>query len=141
MNTAVFTSQRRPGTAPAEVDPLLLWPTLFLLLFGLVMVYSASIAMAEGSKFTGHQPEYFLLRHAIFLAVGLVCGVVAFQVPMRFWQELAPWLFLFGVALLVVVLIPHVGRSVNDLRLQIKLYGKESSDRDLTAGIKHLDIV
>ena len=113
MNTAVFTSQRRPGTAPAEVDPLLLWPTLFLLLFGLVMVYSASIAMAEGSKFTGHQPEYFLFRHAIFLAVGLVCGVVAFQVPMRFWQELAPWLFLFGVALLVVVLIPHVGRSVN----------------------------
>lgn len=113
MNTSAFTSQRRHGTAPAEVDPLLLWPTLFLLLLGLVMVYSASIAMAEGSKFTGHQPEYFLVRHAIFLAVGLVCGVVAFQVPMRFWQGLAPWLFLFGVALLVLVLIPHVGRSVN----------------------------
>jgi cell division protein FtsW len=113
MNTAVFTSQRRPAAAAAEVDPLLLWPSLFLLLFGLVMVYSASIAMAEGSKFTGHQPEYFLIRHSIFLAVGLVCGVVAFQVPMRFWQELAPWLFLFGVALLVLVLIPHVGRSVN----------------------------
>jgi cell division protein FtsW len=113
MNTAVFTSQRRPGAAQAELDPLLLWPTLFLLLFGLVMVYSASIAMAEGSKFTGHQPEYFLMRHAIFLAIGLVCGVVAFQVPLRFWQELAPWLFLAGVALLVVVLIPHVGRSVN----------------------------
>jgi len=31
--------------------------------------------------------------------------------------------------------------SVNDLRLQIKLYGKESKDRDLTAGIQHLDIV
>jgi twitching motility protein PilU len=31
--------------------------------------------------------------------------------------------------------------SVNDLRLQIKLYGKEAKDRDLTAGIKHLDIV
>jgi cell division protein FtsW len=113
MNTAVFTSQRRHGAAQAELDPLLLWPALFLLLFGLVMVYSASIAMAEGSKFTGHQPEYFLIRHAIFLAIALVCGVVAFQVPMRFWQELAPWLFLAGVALLAVVLIPHVGRSVN----------------------------
>jgi cell division protein FtsW len=113
MSAAVFTSQRRPGTAPAEVDPLLLWPGLFLLLFGLVMVYSASIAMAEGSKFTGHQPEYFLIRHAIFLAVGLVCGVVAFQVPLRFWQELAPYLFLAGVALLFLVVIPHVGRSVN----------------------------
>jgi cell division protein FtsW len=113
MNAAVFTSRRRAGTAPAEVDPLLLWPALFLLLLGLVMVYSASIAMAEGSKFTGHQPEYFLIRHAIFLAIGLVCGVVTFQVPLRFWQELAPWLFLGGVALLVIVLIPHVGRSVN----------------------------
>ena len=113
MNTAVFTSQRRQGAAQAELDPLLLWPALFLLLFGLVMVYSASIAMAEGSKFTGHQPEYFLIRHAIFLAIALVCGVVAFQVPLRFWQELAPWLFLAGVALLAVVLIPHVGRSVN----------------------------
>jgi cell division protein FtsW len=113
MNTVVFSSRRRGGTAQAELDPLLLWPPLFLLLFGLVMVYSASIAMAEGSKFTGHQPEYFLIRHAIFLAIGLVCGVVAFQVPMRFWQQFAPYLFVAGVLLLVVVLIPHVGRSVN----------------------------
>ncbi len=113
MNTAVFTSRRRAVAMPVELDPLLLWPTLFLLLLGLVMVYSASIAMAEGSKFTGHQETYFLLRHAIFLAIGLVVGVVAFQVPLRFWQEFAPWLFLAGVVLLVIVLIPHVGRSVN----------------------------
>jgi cell division protein FtsW len=113
MNTAVFTARRRPGAAPSEIDPLLLWPALFLLLLGLVMVYSASIAMAEGSKFTGHNAEYFLIRHAIFLVIGLVVGVVAFQVPLRFWQEFAPWLFLAGVALLALVLIPHVGRSVN----------------------------
>jgi cell division protein FtsW len=114
MSAAVFSSRRRViGATPAELDPLLLWPALFLLLGGLVMVYSASIAMAEGSQFTGHQSNYFLIRHAIFLAIGLVCGVVAFQVPMRFWQEFAPWLFLVGVFLLVVVLIPHVGRSVN----------------------------
>jgi cell division protein FtsW len=113
VNTAAFTSRRQPVATSAELDPLLLWPALFLLLLGLVMVYSASIAMAEGSKFTGHQPEYFLIRHAIFLTIGLVCGVVAFQVPLRFWQEFAPWLFLVGVVLLAVVLIPHVGRSVN----------------------------
>ncbi|HTY02906.1 MAG TPA: putative lipid II flippase FtsW [Rhodocyclaceae bacterium] len=113
MNTAVFTSRRRVGPTPAELDPLLLWPALFLLLFGLVMVYSASIAMAEGSQFTGHQSYYFLLRHGVFLCIGLVFGVVTFQIPLRFWQELAPWLFIAGVLLLVVVLIPHVGRSVN----------------------------
>ncbi|HZV54661.1 MAG TPA: putative lipid II flippase FtsW [Rhodocyclaceae bacterium] len=113
MNTAVFSSRRRPAATPAELDPLLLWPALFLLLFGLVMVYSASIAMAEGSQFTGHQAPYFLFRHAVFLTIGLVAGVVSFQVPLRFWQQLSPWLFLAGVFLLVVVLIPHVGRSVN----------------------------
>jgi cell division protein FtsW len=117
MSTAqVFSSRLRrqaPATTVADLDPLLLWPALFLLLFGLVMVYSASIATAEGSQFTGHQSSYFLVRHGIFLAIGLVAGVLAFQVPLRFWQELAPWLFLAGVLLLVVVLIPHVGRSVN----------------------------
>ncbi len=112
MTAAVFTS-RRSGAAPAELDPLLLWPALFLLLLGLVMVYSSSIALAEGSKFTGHQPEYFLVRHTIFLMIGLVFGVVAFQVPLRFWQDMAPYMFLAGVALLVLVLIPHVGRTVN----------------------------
>lgn len=114
--SAVFSSLRRPAPARApgdELDPLLLWPALGLLMFGLVMVYSASIAMAEGSKFTGHQSTYFLVRHGVFLAVGFVAAVVAFQVPLRFWQQMSPWLFLAGVVLLVVVLIPHVGRSVN----------------------------
>lgn len=97
----------------ADVDPWVLWPGLFLLLFGLIMVYSASIATAEGSQFTGNNAGYFLIRHALFLGIGLVVGTMAFQVPLRFWQALAPWAFVVGVALLAVVLIPHVGRSVN----------------------------
>ena len=99
--------------APAELDGLLLWPAVGLLLLGLVMVYSSSIAMAEGSRFTGNQSAYFLFRHAVFLCIGLVAGVMAFQIPLRLWQQAAPWLFLAGVALLLLVLIPHVGRSVN----------------------------
>jgi cell division protein FtsW len=86
---------------------------LSLVLFGLVMVYSASIATAEGSQFTGHQPAYFLIRHSVFLAIGLVIATVAFQVPLRVWQHAAPWLFLASVALLLLVIVPHVGRSVN----------------------------
>ena len=121
MNTAVFTSRRGGAASPDELDPLLLWPALLLLLLGLVMVYSASIAMAEGSKFTGHQSSYFLVRHATFLAVGLVIGLAAFQVPLRLWQNLAPWLFLAGVLLLVVVLIPYVGREVNGARRWLPL--------------------
>jgi cell division protein FtsW len=116
MSGAVFTSNRRllrSAAAVPELDPLLLWPALGLLLLGLVMVYSASIATAEGSRFTGNQATYFLARHAVFLAVGLFVGALAFQVPLRTWQQASPWLFATGVVLLVIVLIPHVGRSVN----------------------------
>ncbi len=100
---------------------MLVWPALALLLFGMVMVYSASIATAEGSRFTGHQPAYFLVRQGVFLALGLIAAVVAFQVPLRVWQQGAPWLFLFGVTLLVLVLIPHVGREVNGARRWLSL--------------------
>ena len=96
-----------------EFDAWLLWPALMLLLFGLVMVYSASIATAEGSKFTGYQSAYFLVRHGIFVSIGLIAGVVAFQIPLRVWQQAAPWLFVVGFLLLLAVLVPHVGRSVN----------------------------
>ncbi|MDO9449732.1 MAG: putative lipid II flippase FtsW [Rugosibacter sp.] len=106
-----WNSMARP-TSP-EMDPLLLWPAIGLLLLGLVMVYSASIAMAEGSRFTGNQSSYFLVRHAVFLVVGVGAAMIAFQVPMRLWQQVSLWLFLAGLFLLIVVLIPHIGRSVN----------------------------
>ncbi len=115
------TWARMPARAASEIDDLLLWAALGLLLLGLVMVYSASIATAEGSRFTGNQSTYFLLRHAVFLAVGLALGLVAFQVPLKLWQEVAPWLFLAGFVLLLVVLIPHVGRSVNGAQRWIGL--------------------
>ncbi len=103
----------RPADVTRELDPLLIWSSIALLALGLVMVYSASIAIAEGSRFTAHQSHYFLLRHAMFLLVGIGSGVVAFQFSMRQWQQLAPWLFMLGVLLLTVVLIPGLGREVN----------------------------
>ncbi len=122
MNTALLN--RRLGgssTAPDEIDPLLLWSALGLLLLGLVMVYSASIATAEGNAYTGHQPAYYLIRHAVFLSIGLVGGLLAFQIPLRFWQQFAPWMFVGAVVLLIVVLIPGIGRSVNGAQRWIGL--------------------
>ena len=104
-----------------DLDPMLVWSALALLLFGLVMVYSSSIATAEGSKFSGHSQVFFLARHSVFLAIGFIAGVVVFQMPVRAWQDLAPWLFLAGVVLLVIVLIPHVGRDVNGARRWLPL--------------------
>ncbi len=102
-------------------DQGLLWMVLLLLGFGLVMVYSASIAMAEADKAFGHNSTYFLVRHAIFLMVGLMAGFMAFQFPTRFWQRMAPMLFLAGLVLLMAVLIPGIGREVNGSRRWIPL--------------------
>jgi cell division protein FtsW len=107
--------------AMAVYDASLAWAVLILLAIGLVMVYSSSIAMAEASPFTGYRPWYFLARHAMFLAAGLVAALVAFQIPLRAWQKLAPWLFIAGAVLLVLVLVPHVGKSVNGSRRWISL--------------------
>ena len=97
----------------ADFDAGLLWVTILLAGLGLVMVYSASIAIAEAARYSGHQPAYYLLRHAAFLLIGALAAVFAFQVPLGFWQRAAPYLFLLGAGLLTAVLIPGVGREVN----------------------------
>ena len=102
--------QKKRAPLPAY-DETLAWLTLSLLGLGLVMVYSASIAIAEAGKW--HQPTYFLMRHALFLGISIALAAIAFQLPMHLWQRMSPYLFLLGAGLLVLVLIPGVGHEVN----------------------------
>ncbi len=118
MTTLSLGSSRR---VIAEYDSVLTWIVTALLALGLVMVYSSSIATAEAGKFTGYQPSYYLIRHAVFVSIGLLAGVVVFQVPTKTWQNWAPYLFLLGVVLLMLVLIPGVGRAVNGSRRWLSL--------------------
>ena len=110
-----------PRRMPTEVDLTLLWSGLMLLLIGMVMVYSSSIAIAEVGRFTGNNPAYYLIRHAVFLAIGLVAAGFVFQIPIATWQQLAPWLFVAGFVLLALVLVPGVGRDVNGARRWLSL--------------------
>lgn len=103
----------RERMSSPNYDQMLLWVTLVLLGLGLVMVYSASIAIAEADKATGHQTTYYLVRQSIFIVIGLCAGFMSFQIPVMWWQKMAPYLFLIGLFLLVLVLIPGVGRNVN----------------------------
>jgi cell division protein FtsW len=105
-----------PRRMPAEVDLTLLWSGLILLLIGMVMVYSASIAIAEAGRATGNHPAYYLVRQGVFLTVGLIAAGLSFQVPLTAWQKIAPWLFVAGFVLLALVLIPGIGRDVNGAR-------------------------
>ena len=126
--TASATLRRAPlSPLPREPrammtwDASLAWCTLILLAFGLVMVYSASIAMAEASSHTGYRAWYFLARHALFLAFGLVAAFFAFQIPLKVWQRVAAWSFIAGAALLVLVLVPGIGKSVNGSKRWLSL--------------------
>ncbi len=112
---------RQPAPRELGMDQGLLWAALLLLALGLVMVYSASIAMAEAERFTGFRSSYFLGRHAAYLAIGLAAAAIAFRVPLWVWQKLSPWLFLAGAILLVAVLLPAIGREVNGSRRWIAL--------------------
>jgi cell division protein FtsW len=110
-----------PARRDSSLDPLLLWVALLLAAIGLVMVYSASIAMAEAERFTGFRSTYFLSRHAAYLGFGLAVAFAMFRVPIALWQKAAPWLFMLGTGLLVLVLIPGLGREVNGSRRWIPM--------------------
>jgi cell division protein FtsW len=105
-----------PARRTSTLDPALVWSAVLLGSIGLVMVYSASISMAEAERFTGFMPTYFLVRHAAYLAIGLACATALFKVPVWLWQRASPWLFVLGILLLVIVLIPGVGHEVNGAR-------------------------
>jgi cell division protein FtsW len=120
--SAPFVAQPRDVRAMLTYDVSLAWTTLLLLAFGLVMVYSASIAMSEASAHTGNRAWYFLMRHSIFLAIGLAAAAITFQVPVKAWERLAPWIFIAGALLLVLVLIPGFGRTVNGSRRWLSLF-------------------
>lgn len=113
---------RLENTQTAPYDKGLLWAVLCLLGLGLVMVYSASIAIAEADKAVGYNSSYYLVRQIIFLVVSLVAAVVAFNIPMTWWQKMAPYLFLIGLALLVLVLIPGIGKVVGGSRRWLSLF-------------------
>ena len=112
---------RNPRTM-LTYDASLAWAAILLLAIGLVMVYSASIAMAEASPHTGFRAWYFLVRHTLFVVVGAIAAWVAFQVPMKVWHWLAPWLFIGGAVLLALVLVPGIGKSVNGSRRWLSLF-------------------
>ncbi len=102
-------------------DDALIWLGVLLVGIGTVMVYSASIALAESGRVGTPNLTFFLQRHALSVAVSAAAAVIAFQVPMRVWQQAAPYLFLLGALLLVLVLVPGIGREVNGSRRWLPL--------------------
>jgi cell division protein FtsW len=112
------------STRPAQVrgfDQPLLWVVVALLVWGLVMVYSASIAMPDNPRFSNYAHNHFLVRHIASMGVAFVGALIAFQVPVQTWEKVAPWLFVASLVLLIAVLVPFIGKGVNGARRWIAL--------------------
>jgi len=103
------------------VDSALIWVIAALLAFGLVMVYSASVALPDSPRFALYTPTHFLSRQAVFIAIGLVCAFATAQVPIAVWEKWSPWIFALAMLLLFLVLIPHIGKGVNGSRRWIPM--------------------
>jgi cell division protein FtsW len=101
--------RRRHRRAPI-IDAGLLVAALCLLGIGFLMVTSASMPMADRNY---EDPFFFVLRHGVALALALVCGALCFAVPPRLWQRFASLMLVLGIGLLLVLLVPGVGREVN----------------------------
>jgi len=115
------------GPAPAQpsralgFDQALVSVVLGLLLLGLVMVYSASVALPDNPKFARYTATHFLSRHALSLAIAFVAALAVVQIPIALWEKYAPWVFVAALVMLVLVLIPVIGKGVNGARRWIPL--------------------
>ncbi len=105
---------------PERFDMPLLMGVAALVLLGIVMVYSASISLADSPRYHV-APTHFLWRHMMSLTVALCCAMAAFSLPLATWQKLAPWAFMGVLLLLMVVLIPGVGKGALGARRWIGL--------------------
>jgi cell division protein FtsW len=113
--------ERGQPTRLLGFDRTLVCVVVALLALGLVMVYSASVALPDNPKFARYTPTYFLSRHVMFMAIAVASALVAVQVPVSMWEKLSPWIFVVALLLLVVVLVPFIGKGVNGARRWIPL--------------------
>lgn len=113
--------QARPaGTAPARIAPdyWVLAPALLLLCIGLVMVGSASLAVAESQ---GVSPWHYLARHAVFIAMGVVVAMSLRIIPVSFLERISRPMMLLATLALLLVLVPGLGHTVNGSTRWIRL--------------------
>src|SRR5690606_32938339 len=98
--TSGVNAVRPSRTQMRNYDLPLIASASCLLLLGLVMVYSASVALPDSPKFSRYDNHHFLIRHAIYIVLGLVASIAVFSVRMSVWNKWA--MHIFGVALILL---------------------------------------
>lgn len=101
-----------------DLDYSLMGSALFLLGFGLIMVASASLPTADRQYGV---PFFYLTRHILAIGLGLFLSLISFAVPMRWWEKHSTTLYFIGIFLLILILIPGLGKTVNGAKRWIPI--------------------
>lgn len=114
MNPRHYTQFGRPSSKPlALYDKWLIAAVIGLIIIGLMMVASSSVTIATKHF---HQPFHYLIRQATYLFAGIVLAIVLMRVDSDFWQRNSIFILFGSIALLLLVLVPGIGRVVNGSR-------------------------
>lgn len=115
MSALAQIQVQRPGLA---LDPVLVGVSAVLIGLGIIMVLSASIAVADREL---TEPFYYLFRHGGALLVGLLAATFCLAVPTSVWFRTSGLLLMVGLTLLALVLVPSFGHTVNGATRWLRL--------------------
>ena len=114
-----YTLRGKPTNVPlALYDKWLIAAVLGLIIIGLMMVASSSVMVS--SKIY-HQPFHFLIRQVCYLLAGFIAALVVMRIDTSVWEKYSVTLLLVCLVMLVMVLIPKIGHSVNGSRRWLSL--------------------
>src|SRR3989338_4195803 len=95
-------------TSNTNFDKSLLIISLIILVFGLIMLYSASVAVAfERFGDSG----FYIKKQLIALSIGIIAGYIAYKIDYHFWEKWSLAFLFISIILLILVLIPGIGAS------------------------------
>jgi cell division protein FtsW len=106
-----------------DYDQNLVWVTLLLLAYGLVMVYSATISFHDSPRYAQWSPYHYFVRDLFSITAALLASWIVVQIPLAELQKWSMRLFFLSLIGLVLVLLPHIGKDVNGSRRWVGLPG------------------
>ena len=108
FNTQLGRQQAAPQQPVLPFDPWVLGCATALILIGFVMISSASLDVALENNGT---PYFYVIRQAVFIAIAVVGAAIVWRIPLSFWESTGHWWMLGAGLLLLLVLIPGIGKN------------------------------
>jgi len=111
------------------MDKKLLWTTIILIVFGLIILSSAGIK--DGQERFGS--SYYYVKHQLLFAVlpGLAAMFILSKVDYRYWKKFSLPLLFLALGLMIMVFVPGIGLKINNAQSWIRIFGRTFQPAEL----------